>query len=73
MGAAIECEPNRSSIVISLRKATLELDDQTRREMGAAGRSLVQAHFDWSFIAQQMISVYEWLLGGSRPDTIFLA
>lgn len=43
------------------------------RQMGAAARKLARTEYAWSHIAAQMHSVYEWLLGGNRPDCLVTA
>ncbi len=36
--------------------------------MGSRGRNLVESRFTWSVVGEQMASVYEWAVGGKRPD-----
>jgi glycosyltransferase involved in cell wall biosynthesis len=50
----------------ALREATA-LSDAERRGMGARGRRLVEEKYAWPGIAKQMVSVYEWVLGGGPP------
>ena len=39
--------------------------------MGAAGRRLLESHFQWFTIAAKMEPVYEWMLrGGALPECI---
>jgi hypothetical protein len=39
--------------------------------MGEHGRRLVEGRFSWPKIAQQMKTVYEWVLGGGpRPECV---
>lgn len=39
--------------------------------MGERGRALVAQRFTWPHIAQQMLSVYRWVLGqGDKPDCV---
>ncbi len=41
------------------------------RRMGERGRRLVEEKYTWDRIAEQMIEVYEWLLGGTtRPACV---
>lgn len=55
----------------ALREAT-QLTDERRQEMGARGRSLVQAKYSWPQAAVAMTSVYRWILGkGGRPDGVW--
>ena len=59
-------------LVAALREATA-LPPDTLRDMGRRGRAYVEQHFGWPGIAQQMLSVYRWVLGqGDRPDCIAL-
>lgn len=47
--------------------------DSEWRQMKLAARKLARSEYDWSHIAAQMHSVYEWLLGGNRPDCLVTA
>ncbi|MCX7049967.1 MAG: glycosyltransferase [Candidatus Sumerlaeota bacterium] len=53
-------------LAAALREA-MALSDADRREMGAHGRRLVEEKYAWPGIAKQMVSVYEWVLGGGSP------
>ncbi len=54
----------------ALREATA-LPPGTLMEMGARGRRLIAEGYDWSRVAEQMASVYGWLLGrNDRPDCV---
>lgn len=47
------------------------LDDSCRKRMGQNGSLLIQQKYTWSIVAEQMKSVYEWVLyGGSKPTCI---
>lgn len=71
-GAAIECEPNSVSVYEGLQRL-FELSDFERSDMGRKGRSLVEQHFSWSIVSNQMLEVYGWLSGkGSVPSTVLL-
>lgn len=53
-----------------LREA-MNLPPDTLRDMGQRGRVYVEQHFGWPGIAQQMLSVYQWVLGqGERPACV---
>lgn len=57
-------------LVAALREATT-LPPDTLREMGQRGRVYVEQNFGWPGIAQQMLSVYRWVLGqGDKPDCV---
>jgi len=45
-----------------IRVAT-ELSDAERREMGLRGRRYAESAFSWPRIAQEMLAVYQWVLG----------
>ena len=49
----------------------LAMSDQDRRAMGMRGKELVDAQFSWPRIANQMYSVYKWILSdGPKPDCV---
>jgi glycosyltransferase involved in cell wall biosynthesis len=51
----------------------LDLSDDTRAEMGARGRALIEENYSWPKIAAQMVDVYRWLSAqGDRPDCVRL-
>jgi glycosyltransferase involved in cell wall biosynthesis len=50
---------------------TMALSDEARHEMGARGREYVR-RFDWRDIAEQMHSVYRWLLSQSEKPACVL-
>ena len=59
-------------LVDALREAT-NLPPDTLREMGQRGRAYVEQNFGWPGIAQQMLSVYRWVLRqGPKPDCVRL-
>ena len=33
-------------------------------------RSLVETRYSWNIVGRKMIQVYEWVLGGSKPEFI---
>lgn len=57
-----------------LAKALVEatsLSDEVRHSMGQRGRSLIAEKYSWETIAQDMISVYDWILhGGPLPRCV---
>jgi len=54
----------------AIREATA-LSDAERQEMGKRGRIFVEKNFGWTQIAENMISVYQWILGqGSKPECV---
>lgn len=38
--------------------------------MGANGREVVRNQYSWSTIGEQVVEVYDWLLGGPRPQSV---
>lgn len=59
-------------LVSALREATTLSDDE-RHNMGERGRALVIREYDWNKVAENMRSVYEWVLGrAERPSIIHL-
>jgi len=53
----------------ALAEAAVELarDEAQRRRLGAAGRDLVLAHYDWPVLAPRLLAVYERLLRSEKP------
>ena len=59
-----------AALAAALREAMV-LDDEARRAMGARGRALVEQKFGWPGVAEQMLAVYQWMLGrGPRPPCV---
>lgn len=57
-------------LVVALREA-MNLPPDTLRDMGRRGRAYVERDFGWPGIAEQMLSVYRWVLGqGDKPDCV---
>jgi glycosyltransferase involved in cell wall biosynthesis len=55
----------------ALRKA-MSLTDEERQVMGENGRRLVERKYQWSAIAEQMKTAYEWVLGeGEKPGWVW--
>ena len=66
VGAALQIEPRPENIAASLREL-IGMDERTRAAMGGAGHSLVETKFSWPAIAQEMVTVYRWVVGGGAP------
>lgn len=45
----------------------MQMSSQERKAMGLRGRKLVETKYSWDSVAQQMSSVYHWILGGGAP------
>jgi glycosyltransferase involved in cell wall biosynthesis len=57
-------------LIAAIQEATSLLDEE-RHAMGQRGRQYVERNFGWSSIAEQMLSVYRWILGqGDKPDCV---
>jgi glycosyltransferase involved in cell wall biosynthesis len=57
--------------LISALKEATSLPLSELRKMGTRGRELVQEQYSWTRIAEQMVEVYEWVIGGRRrPDCV---
>lgn len=51
----------------------ISLSDHERFEMGRNGRKLIEDKYSIESVANQMISLYEWVLGhGDKPDFVYL-
>lgn len=66
VGAAIQSAPDAASLEQGLSEL-LSLSERELGQMGARGRTLVEARYTWSRVACQMRSVYDWILGGGTP------
>jgi poly(glycerol-phosphate) alpha-glucosyltransferase len=71
-GCAIHVDTTADSI----EKGLLKFFDQTeseQAEMGRKGKRLVADSFTWPRIAEQLLSVYQWIVqGGCRPSCVHL-
>ena len=69
--AALRIEPNVTSIAHGLRQLTA-MSPSERAAMGQRGRALVEKRFTWPRVAEEMHSVYEWILGkGPEPSCLW--
>ena len=68
--AALRIDTKVESIATGLNQLfTMSRDDLIA--MGANGRILTENQFEWSKLAAEMASVYEWMLGaGPKPDCV---
>jgi glycosyltransferase involved in cell wall biosynthesis len=70
--AALRIGSSPQEIANGLKQLT-EMSDNDRRAMGNRGRSLAATKFSWPRIGEEMLAVYEWVLGGGAvPETIRL-
>ncbi len=65
-GAAIRISYEVENIADGLGQL-FEMSDAERRMMGMRGRALVRERYSWDRISEQMLSLYEWVLGGNLP------
>ncbi|WP_448873263.1 glycosyltransferase [Desulfobulbus propionicus] len=65
-GAAVRIDPETESIAEGLRQF-FSLPDDEQKAMGLRGRRMVEEQFTWEKIAEDMCSVYKWVLGGGSP------
>lgn len=68
--AAVRISPNPDSIGEGLHRIT-SMSESERQSMGTAGRELVQERFTWPKVAQQYVEIYNWILGGDMPETLW--
>lgn len=62
---------NDVDTIASTMRAAIEMTEEERRAMGERGRQLIINHYSVEVVAAQMKSVYEWLLGGVKPDCVY--
>lgn len=62
---------NDVDTIASTMRAAIELPEEERRAMGERGRQLIINHYSVEVVAAQMKSVYEWLLGGTKPNCVY--
>ena len=53
------------------KAVAIELPEEERRAMGERGRQLIIDHYSVDVVASQMKAVYEWLMGGVKPDCVY--
>lgn len=59
--------------ITSALDEAMQLESDVLRQMGLRGRRWMISDFDWSSVAQQMLSTYHWLLdGGEMPACVRL-
>ena len=62
-------EVHTESILMALRQL-FSMSDAEREVMGSRGRRLVEDRFGTARIGKQMVEVYDWMLGGCRPNSV---
>ena len=69
MDAALKIEPDADSVATGLSSLFASSQEELKK-LGSNGRALVERSFTWDHIAQDMKEVYEWCLGGERPECV---
>lgn len=70
--AALPIDPEPEHIAQGLI-TFFTMTDYERAAMGERGRALIEQRFNWPSIAEQMMSVYCWVLGqGERPGCVLM-
>lgn len=64
-------EYNQDAITEAVRKA-LSTPVQDLHEMGLRGRKLMEERYSVEAVAKKMKSTYEWVLGGDKPDFVYI-
>ena len=71
-GAAMESGTDVDDIQESLIKL-FSMDISQLKNMGDNGRQLVEQNYTWKNVSQNMLKVYEWLLGDvEKPEFVIL-
>jgi poly(glycerol-phosphate) alpha-glucosyltransferase len=69
--AAVRIRPDSDSVMRGVQRFAAMPRDE-RMKIGERGRALVEEKFTWPRVAEQMHSVYEWILGdGTEPSCIW--
>jgi len=61
--AALPIKPTAESVATGLKQLFL-MSQKDLETMGARGRALAENRFAWQNLADEMVSVYSWMLGG---------
>ncbi len=62
-----EIEPGLPRLIAAIEQWK-ESAPASLRQLGANGRHIAQERYSWESVGRQMSSVYDWLLGGQRPQ-----
>lgn len=69
-GGAIQVDPNTESTSQGLRKLLMSTEEELH-EMGRRCRNLVRDGYTWHSVAEQILHLYQWLLGRhSKPSFV---
>jgi glycosyltransferase involved in cell wall biosynthesis len=70
-GAAVKIGTSPEQIVFHLNEL-LRMSTADRASMGSRGRLFVEKCYTWNTVANQMLDVYAWILGGGdEPESVF--
>ncbi len=69
--AAIKIEDNIDSVRRGL-ETLFTMNDSELKAKGENGYNLVRNQFTWDKSAQKLIQIYEWLLGGEKPEFVYV-
>lgn len=64
-------QPNVTHLTSALNEF-LHHSSVINKQIGARGRRLVLARYNWSFVGTQMSELYHWVQGGPQPSTFDL-
>jgi glycosyltransferase involved in cell wall biosynthesis len=62
-------EPDADEVAEALTEA-LSISPAERAARQANARKLVETRYSWAVVGQSMVQVYEWILGGRKPDFV---
>jgi glycosyltransferase involved in cell wall biosynthesis len=62
-------EPDAGQTADSLAES-LRMSPSERAARQANARNLVEANYSWTVIGRKMVQVYEWILGGCKPESV---
>ncbi|MBD6617937.1 glycosyltransferase [Komarekiella sp. 'clone 1'] len=61
-------EDNQQALLMALVEA-MKMPASERQVMGLRGKNLVETKYSWNAIAENMASVYHWILSGGEPPS----
>lgn len=64
-------QPEADQVAAALSEF-LQNSESVNQQIGNRGRLLVAEQYNWSLVAKKMSAVYQWVQGGSIPDSVDL-
>jgi len=61
--------PNGVSTLVNALREAMEASDEQRSAMGQRGRELITKKYSWPYVAKQMVTTYEWVIGGGQTPS----